>query len=240
VLEVTDRVYRLGTDWVGWYLLVDDDAVTVVDCGFPGYHDQLPEALAELGRPLDSVAAIVLTHYHSDHVGSAERIRAETGATVFVPAADAEGLRSGKVPPPNGLMTSVWRPRMLRYMAHAGRNGGAKLKPVTEFQTYEDGDVLDAAGGLRAIHTPGHTGGHSSLLAESAGVLFAGDALGNVSLLNGAPGVQVLPFHEDAARARESIARLEPLAATTVVFGHGEPFKGSPAEAVAAGRAGAG
>ena len=55
--QVADGVYRLGTDWVGWYLIVDDDSVTVVDCGFPGYHDQLPAALAELDRPLDSVEA---------------------------------------------------------------------------------------------------------------------------------------------------------------------------------------
>jgi glyoxylase-like metal-dependent hydrolase (beta-lactamase superfamily II) len=47
----------------------------VVDCGFPGYHDQLPTALAQLDRSLDAVSAVVLTHYHSDHVGSAERVR---------------------------------------------------------------------------------------------------------------------------------------------------------------------
>ena len=237
--EVAPGVYRIGTDWVGWYLLVDDE-VTVVDCGFPGYHDQLPEALAELGRPLDSVSAIVLTHYHSDHVGSAERIRAETGATVYVPVQDADGLRSGKVPPPPGLMTSLWRPRMLRYMAHAGRNGGARLTPVAEFRTYEDGEVLTGAGGLRAVHTPGHTGGHSSLLSERAGVLFAGDALATVSLLDGRTGPQLVPFNEDGAAARESLSRLEGVAAGVVVVGHGDPFEGSPAAAVEAARAAAG
>ena len=71
---VSDGVYRLGTEWVGWYVIVGEESVTVVDCGFPGYHDQLPNALAELGRSLDTVGAVVLTHYHSDHVGAAERI----------------------------------------------------------------------------------------------------------------------------------------------------------------------
>ena len=81
--EVADGVYRLGSDRVGWYLYEVDGAVTVVDCGFSGYYEQLPTALSELGRSLGDVAAVVLTHYHSDHVGSAERIRTETGATRF-------------------------------------------------------------------------------------------------------------------------------------------------------------
>jgi glyoxylase-like metal-dependent hydrolase (beta-lactamase superfamily II) len=153
-----------------------------------------------------------------------------------VPAGDAEGLRTGKVPMPGGLAASLWRPRMMRYMAHAGRNGGAKVKPVTEFRTYEDGETV---AGLRAVHTPGHTAGHCSLLAERHGVLFAGDALATVSFLSGAKGPQVLAFNEDAGTARESLARLAPLEAGTVVVGHGDPFRGTPAEAVEAARSAA-
>ena len=167
-----------------------DGAVTIVDCGFPGYFDQLPAALAELGRSLDAVEAVVLTHYHGDHMGCAERIRTEAGAPVLAPAGDAAGVRSGKVPMPGGMATSLRRPRMIRFIGHAVRNGGARQIPVGEVQGYDDGDVLDVPGGLRAVHTPGHTGGHCSLLAEDAGVLFAGDALTTADFLTGvtAPG----------------------------------------------------
>jgi glyoxylase-like metal-dependent hydrolase (beta-lactamase superfamily II) len=232
VEQVADGIYRLGTDWVGWYLCEVDGSLTVVDCGFPAYFEQLPAALAELGHPLDAVAAVVLTHYHSDHVGSAERIRKEAGATVFAPAGDAPGLRSGKVPMPGGLASSLWRPAMMRYMAHATRNGGARLTPVKEVRTYGDGDVLDVPGALRAVHTPGHTGGHCSLLAERSGVLFAGDALATRDFFGGPPGPQLLPFNEDADRARDSLSRLQGLSASVVVVGHGRPFEGTPADAV--------
>jgi glyoxylase-like metal-dependent hydrolase (beta-lactamase superfamily II) len=235
--EVADGVYRLGTDWVGWYLCDVDGAVTVVDCGFPGYFDQLPAALSRLGHSLDAVAAVVLTHYHNDHVGCAERIRTEAGAPVLAPAGDADGVRGGKVPTPGGLVGSLWRPRMIRFIAHAIASGGAKQGAVGEVRSYEDGDVLEAPGGLRAIHTPGHTGGHCALLAEDKGVLFAGDALTTASFLTGETAPRAHPFGEDTEQARRSLSKLEGLPADVVVFGHGAPFKGSPSEAVAQARA---
>src|SRR5215208_4780076 len=117
-------------------------------------------------------------------------------------------------------------------MAHAMRNGGARSTPVKEVQTYGDGDLLDAPGALRAVHTPGHTGGHCSLLAEGSGVLFAGDALATWDFFGGPPGPQLLPFNEDASRARDSLSRLQDLPAGVVVVGHGRPFEGRPADAV--------
>jgi glyoxylase-like metal-dependent hydrolase (beta-lactamase superfamily II) len=234
--RVADGVYRLGTQWVGWYLCDADGRVTVVDCGFPGYFDQLPPALSELDRSLDDVAAVVLTHYHGDHVGCAERIRSESGAPVFAPVADVEGVRGGKVPQPGGMTASLWRPRMIRFVAHAIASGGAKQVPVAEVRSYDDGDVLDVPGRLRVIHTPGHTGGHCSLLGEDQGVLFAGDALTTAAFLTGQTAPRIHAFNEDATRARESIAKLEPLPADVVVFGHGDPFRGSPSGAVAQAR----
>jgi glyoxylase-like metal-dependent hydrolase (beta-lactamase superfamily II) len=151
---------------------------------------------------------------------------------VFAPEGDAAGVRGGRVPLPGGMPQSLWRPRMVRYMAHAVRNGGAKAPPVGEVQTYGDGDVLEVPGRLRAVHTPGHTGGHCSLLAEGAGVLFAGDALATVSFLGGETGPQLVAFNEDGERARDSLSRLEGLSASFVVVGHGGPFVGTPAEAV--------
>ena len=234
--QVGDGVYRLGTEWVGWYLLDDGGALTVVDCGFAGYFDQLGGALAQLGRPLDAVAAVVLTHYHSDHVGSAERIRTEAGATVFAPQRDTAGVQGAKVPLPRGMAANLWRPRIIRYLTHALRSGGAKVTPVERVQSYRGGEVLDAPGALRAVDTPGHTAGHCSLVAEGANVLFAGDALATVSFLDGRTGPQLVPFNEDAAQARQSLSRLEELSANVVVVGHGRPFDGTPAEAVARAR----
>ncbi len=231
-----DGVYRLGSEWVNWYVWVVDDAITVIDCGYPGYFEQLPAALSRLGRPLDAVAAVIVTHYHRDHVGCAERIRRQSGATVFAPEGDAAGVRAGKAPTPPGFVANLWRPVMMRYMAHGMRNGVASVTPVEEVQSYRDGDVLDAPGEPRAVHTPGHTGGHCSLLAEGPGVLFAADALATLDFFSREPGPQLLPFNEDSEQARRSLSHLGPLSARVVLAGHGPPFVGSPADAVAHAR----
>ena len=52
--------------------------------------------------------------------------------------------------------------------------------PVTVGEELVDGQVLDVAGGLRVVHTPGHSPGHVSYLHEPSGVLVTGDAIFNV------------------------------------------------------------
>jgi glyoxylase-like metal-dependent hydrolase (beta-lactamase superfamily II) len=45
--------------------------------------------------------------------------------------------------------------------------------------TFAEGELLPVAGGLRVLHTPGHSPGHCSFLHEPSGVLVTGDALVN-------------------------------------------------------------
>ena len=232
--EIADGVYRLGTRWVNWYLLEANDRLTLVDCGFAGYYSQLTGALTALGLKAAAIESVVLTHYHPDHVGFAQRVHAETDAVVLAPAGDAEGVRGGKVPLPPGLAANSWRPAMMRYLAHVTASRGTKVRRVESVRSYSDSEVIDSAIPLRAIHTPGHTGGHCALVAESRGLLFAGDALATVDFFTREPTVRLLQFNEDAAAAKASLVRIAEVEAGLIAPGHGDVFRGSPAEAVSA------
>ncbi|MGH3003585.1 MAG: MBL fold metallo-hydrolase [Gaiellaceae bacterium] len=227
VSRVDDRVVRIGTWIVNWYLLSDDEGVTVVDAAVPGYRRQLDAGLAELGRAASDVKAVVLTHAHADHVGCAEQLRTELGVPVYVHPADEELATTGKAfGKTDASMVPYLRHAMSwRLLLELGRNGGMKPPKIGEVQSYADGDELPVPGRPRVVHTPGHTPGHCSLAAGD--VIFAGDALCTLNPLTGVRGPQLMPsaFNHSTGQALESLDRLAATQARVVLPGHGDPVK---------------
>ena len=235
--EVADGVYRLGTKWANFHLVRDGTEWTLVDGGYSGYLPKLEVALGALGSNLGAVSAVIVTHHHVDHVGTAEALRSRAGARVFVHEADAgivAGQRRSHVPP--GFYRQSWRPRMMRYLMHTVRVGGARYSPVSEVQRLGDDQTLDVPGRPRVFHVPGHTAGHCSVLLAERGVLLVGDALVNFDYASGERGVRLHRFNEDRPHALASLARLEDLDAETLLFGHGDPWRDGARAAVDAAR----
>ena len=98
-MEIGPGIRRLGKGLVNSYLVETGGEVTIVDAGAPSYWGDLPRELAAMGRTLDDVRAVVLTHGHSDHIGFAERIRRERHTPILVHELDA-ALARGEVPNP--------------------------------------------------------------------------------------------------------------------------------------------
>ena len=90
--QVAEGVHRLGSKLVNYYLVEDGDALTVIDAGLPGLRPSLDATLAALGRAPGDIQALVLTHAHNDHVGIAERLRAERPDYFFESAKELEGI----------------------------------------------------------------------------------------------------------------------------------------------------
>jgi glyoxylase-like metal-dependent hydrolase (beta-lactamase superfamily II) len=237
-MRVTPSIHRLGNGLINSYLVEDSGEVTIIDAGVPGYWGDLPAELAAMGRSLDDVRALVLTHGHSDHIGFAERIRRERRTPVSVHELDA-ALARGEVPnPAKGLGPTTLGP-LIRFLLYAGLRGGLRNRPLGEVATFGDGATLDVPGSPRVILVPGHTPGSAALHVPSHDALFVGDAFATKAVTTGEEGPLIAPFTADAGEAVRSLARIEDVEATWVLPGHGEAWTGGVAEAVRLVREGA-
>ena len=239
--EIVPGVHGLGSDLVNWYLVEVDGELVAVDAGLSGFAGSLADDLAKIGHRPNDVAAVVLTHSDADHTGLANTLR-EAGARVLVHSDDEAtlakpGPKSGDASPRHMLPLFV-QPGFYTLSAHFARRGGARPPKVEGAETFTDGEVLDVPGSPRVIHTPGHTPGHCVIHFESLGALFVGDALCTLQPVTRSKGPQLMPreMNVSNAGAIEAWGRIEPLDAQVVLPGHGEPWRGTPAEAIAQAR----
>ena len=182
--RVTHDVYRIGMGYVSAYLIVQRE-VSVIDTGLPKHREIILKTASQAGRKPDEVKHILLTHHHADHTGSLAELMGATSAKGYIHPLDAAIVRGEKpAPGPNReiLAGRIAGPLMARLTP--------KLAPIEALEETNDGDEVPAAGGVRAIHTPGHTAGHLSFLwPQNGGVLFAGDAAGSILGLGPPTGV---------------------------------------------------
>jgi glyoxylase-like metal-dependent hydrolase (beta-lactamase superfamily II) len=237
--EVVPGVHRLGSERVNFYLVEEGGRVTVVDAGLSGYWDQVEPGLGAIGRSLGDVAAVVLTHAHSDHTGVAGELH-ERGVPVYLHAADHELMKTGKESwkREGSALSVLAHPRVYGFFFHMARNGATKPPHIEDPTPIEDGQVLEVPGRPRVIHTPGHTPGHCAFVFEEAGALFVGDLLCTWHPVLGRTGPQVMPaaFNVSSAQCLESLGRIEGLSAAALLPGHGEPWREGPSAAVAKAR----
>ncbi|GAA1949588.1 MBL fold metallo-hydrolase [Microbacterium deminutum] len=236
-MNLGPHLHRIGNDIVAAYLVDLPDGITVIDAGLPGHWHDLRAELAAMGRSVDDIRGLILTHGDSDHLGFAERLRRDHGVPVYVHAADADRARGGEKPK-NEIGPKRIGP-MLGFFAYALRKGGMRTTYVTEVIDVADGDVLPLPGAPRIIGMPGHSPGSIAIHVPLAEAVFVGDALTTRHVLTGRTGGQPAPFTDEPSLALESLARIEDIDASWVLPGHGTPWHGSPRDLVAAVRSAA-
>lgn len=185
----------LGVCATNCYFLYRENASEVV---FVDPGDRGADIYTALRNRNLSVAAILLTHGHFDHIWGAEKLRELSGAKIY--ALDAEKV--------------VCQDAYVNVSAQAGRK--ATIAP-DEWLT--DGQELSLAGiSLKVIATPGHTIGSCCYYVPEADFLIAGD-----TLFAGSVGRTDFPTGSMSRLVRSIKDKLFILPDKTKVYpGHGE------------------
>lgn len=217
--QVVEGVHQVSRG-VNAFIVDGDDGVVLVDTGLPRQHGRIIDGLASIGRSLEDVRAILITHAHVDHVGGAAALAEGSGADVYASELDAPAIegRKPKSPPP-----FLDRAAFLKPLFRLAPSGA----PVAVNRHVED-DATVLPPDLTAIPTPGHTVGHTSFLLDRAdGVLFVGDAA-----LGGSDGSVGRGWMNMATpRFDASISAIAELDFAVACFGHSGPITHDAASA---------
>ncbi|MEU6556507.1 MBL fold metallo-hydrolase [Streptomyces sp. NPDC046915] len=235
VRQVADGTYLVHGSDTNWVILRDGDAFTLVDTGYPGDRQRLLASLEAVGGGPEAVVAVLITHAHNDHIGSAEYLRTAHGTPVLlhpaeVPHARRDFLQQVSV---GEVLRNAWRPGVLPWAVRVLRSGGTEQHPVTAPQAFPADGPLDLPGGPVPVHTPGHTDGHCVYHLPGTGVLVSGDALASGHSTSRVRGPHLLPgmFHHERARAVSSLETIERLDGDILLPGHGPVHHGPVPEA---------
>ena len=226
--EIAPNVTWLGFKIVNAYLVGERGGPWVlVDTSMPGHFESIRAAAEEVYGPGAKPDAILLTHAHLDHCGSALALASYWNVPVYAPKLDLPYL-TGQDLPPGDATTDGFFALATRFLPRSGVDLSEFVRPLPE-----DG-VVPGLPDWRWLATPGHTPGHVSLFRESDRTLIAGDAVVTVNsdkLTDLVTQAQELsrpptPVTYDWVAARHSVEDLAKLRPQVIASGHGVPMVG--------------
>jgi glyoxylase-like metal-dependent hydrolase (beta-lactamase superfamily II) len=232
VEEMTPNVARVRTLMANIYLVGSPGGPwVVVDTGTPGNAARIREAAAQrFGRDARP-EAILLTHGHADHAGSALELAGYWDVPIYAHRLERPFLTGRSAYPPKDPMAGGATSFLSRFFPSTRVDLGARLRDLPE------GGEAPGLAGWRWIFTPGHAPGHVAFFQPAESVLLAGDAFVTMDL-DSAMGLVTqelrisrppAPFTYDWDQAQRSVELLADLRPMTIGAGHGEPVSGRAA-----------
>jgi hydroxyacylglutathione hydrolase len=200
-MQVTEHVHALRVNYVirvsptlsvkrfVYVYVIVGQQVHLIDAGIASHVGDVEAYLNEIGRSIEAVATVALTHSHADHMGGLKTIQSQSQCRVIVHALEAPWVE-------NTRLQANERP-----IAEFDRLVGGD---VTVDQQVTHGDCIELEPGLQleVIHTPGHSPGSVCYLLKRDKILFSGDAVAF------AWGV---PVYDDVMVSLATVRRLQSL-----------------------------
>ena len=204
-------VHPLVSPWgrFGLYsFFIDAPEPAIVDTGIASSPAEgMVPALEKLGRSIEDVRWILLTHGHIDHLGGAHALWELTGrrAQVVIHEADAPLLRSRRAHVDQYVdvrQQYIDNPNAVEEQTKAANHViSGEMEPTL---LVKGGETLSLGGGVTVSvhHIPGHTAGSVAYVVDGQQSVFVGDAVQIHGAANGFPG------YEDPAAYRSSLQYL--------------------------------
>jgi glyoxylase-like metal-dependent hydrolase (beta-lactamase superfamily II) len=212
--------------------LIDDDPLTLVDAG-PNSGTSLEELrrqLATLGRSIDDIERVVITHQHIDHIGLVGIVAGRSGAEVvaldrlaplvenYSSEAAADDRYAGEVMLRHGIPADV--AQALQSVSLAFRAWGARAD-VT--RVVKEGETLEFAGRSLEVHfRPGHSPTDTIFLDRERGVLVGGDHL--IAHISSNPLISRPEGRQALVEYMASLEQTREMEIDVVLPGHGDPI----------------
>lgn len=204
-----------------FYTLAGRDAVLQFDfgCGLAPLRPALPDLPPAL--PVIAVAS----HSHVDHIGGFHEFADRRGH-----AAEAAGFAGDEAVTLAALLRNeVPGPAFTRPPAPGFDLAGWRQPPAPLTAPLDEGDRIDLGDRrFTVLHLPGHSPGSIALFDEFDGLLLAGDAIYDDTLLDDIPGASVADYVTTMQRLAGYDCRL-------CLAGHGAPFDGPRLRQIARG-----
>ena len=215
------------------YLLQTEEGWGLIDTGWnheAGMQAFLKRLQALRLKPVD-IRWILVTHFHPDHIGLAQRIKEISRARVVMHVQDSPSTFRARLQAVGRSFTQrfeEWlRSQGMPAVATASipmmRNPPASFLPDLDVDVQVEGDA-DLSPSLKLIWTPGHTPGHLCLHDTRRRLLFSGDQV----LPGITTNVSLFPLGPDNPLGDylASLHRLETIEVEWVLPAHEHPFKG--------------
>lgn len=205
---------------VNAFIIRNGGELTVIDTGYPVSRDTevMLSSIKKLGCQPSDVKNILVTHAHYDHAGGLASLKEATDASVWMHPLDAKLVRKGCAIRPYEITPGIINQIFCWFYI---RGNSVDTVPSVKIEhEVNDNEEISVAGGIHAIHTPGHSAGQLVFLwHKHGGVVFVADAAMH------AVGLHLNPTNDDVDQAYNDLLKLAKRDFQVAVFGHGNPIK---------------
>ncbi|MCP1413143.1 MBL fold metallo-hydrolase [Paenarthrobacter sp. A20] len=221
-----------------WLIVRDDSGFILIDGGYPADRDLVLESVRGLGLDPAAAKAMLITHGHVDHTGSAAYFSRTFSTPILCSPeelAHVQGKEKHQVTF-GQVLVRAWRPKVFHWMLHVINAKALQAEPATRAEAWTQEKLQGLPGKPEAILLPGHTPGNVALLLPTAQAIAVGDSFVSGHPISPMSGPQMLHrmYHSDPAAALGATHRLDDVDASVVLPGHGPALNMPLAEALSA------